>query len=247
MSLSSLLRPFLTLVVISSLLKKKLAPGDLLFAYFIWYGLVRIILEPMRDSNFNMGSDNSWSISNSLIYIITGVGGILCLHLYEAIKAKKDKGLTPLWSSIVILSTLLFPLLQSVSLSTEKDGSGIVTPFTGFEVMAKTPIYIVAYALLALSLICFILVFVFSKKEDKEKLARYFSIGGMSLAGISAVLMIFGQNTIEANGQYVNLSYGFFLMIAFAILGAALSLMPIFAEKYFDKNKKEEALETQSE
>ena len=232
---------------VKALLKKKLAPGDLLFAYFIWYGLVRIILEPMRDSNFNMGSDNSWSISNSLIYIITGVGGILCFHLYEAIKAKKDKGLTPLWSSIVILSTLLFPLLQSVSLSTEKDGSGIVTPFTGFEVMAKTPIYIVAYALLALSLICFILVFVFSKKEGKEKLARYFSIGGMSLAGISAVLMIFGQNTIEANGQYVNLSYGFFLMIAFAILGAALSLMPIFAEKYFDKIKKEEALETQSE
>ena len=131
--------------------------------------------------------------------------------------------------------------------SSEKDGSGIVTPFTGFEVMAKTPIYIVAYALLALSLICFILVFVFSKKEGKEKLARYFSIGGMSLAGISAVLMIFGQNTIEANGQYVNLSYGFFLMIAFAILGAALSLMPIFAEKHFDKIKKEEALETQSE
>ena len=237
---------FLIAYGVKNLLKKKLAPGDLLSSYFIWYGLVRFILEPLRDANFNMGSDNSWSICNSLIYIITGVGGIICAHLYEAIKAKKDKGLTPIWSSIAILATLLFPLLQSVSLSTQKDGSGTVTPFTGFEVMAKTPIYVVTYVLLALALVCFVLEFVFLKKEGKEKVAKYLSIGGMSLAGISAVLMIAGQNVIETNGQYVNLSYGFFLMIAFAILGAALSLMPIFAEMHFNKIQKEEALVEQA-
>ena len=174
------------------------------------------------------------------------MGGILCAHLYEAIKAKKDKGLTPIWSSIAILATLLFPLLQSVSLSTDKDGSGTVTPFTGFEVMSKTPIYIVTYVLLALALICFILEFVFSKKEGKEKVTKYLTIGGMSLAGVSAVLMIVGQNTIEANGLYVNLSYGFFLMIAFAILGTAISSLPFFAEMHFNKLKKEEALEPQA-
>ena len=237
---------FIIAYLVPALLKKKLAPGDILSSYFIWYGLVRIILEPLRDSNFNMGSDNSWSICNSLIYIITGVGGVLCAHMYEAIKAKKDKGLTPICSSLAILATLFFPLLQSVSLSTDKDGSGTVTPFTGFEIMSKTPIYIVTYVLLALALICFILEFVFSKKEGKEKVAKYLTIGGMSLAGVAAVLMIAGQNAIEANGLYVNLSYGFFMMIAFAILGVALASLPFFAEMHFKKLKKEEALEPQA-
>ncbi|MBR3675128.1 MAG: prolipoprotein diacylglyceryl transferase, partial [Bacilli bacterium] len=237
---------FLIAYGVKNLLKKKLAPGDLLSSYFIWYGLVRFILEPLRDSNFNMGSDNSWSICNSLIYIITGVGGIICAHLYEAMKAKKDKGLTPIWSSIAILATLLFPLLQSVSLSTDKDGSGTVTPFTGFEIMSKTPIYIVTYVLLALALVCFIAEFVFSKKEGKEKVTKYLTIGGMALAGVAAVLMIAGQNAIEANGLYVNLSYGFFMMIAFAILGVALASLPFFAEMHFNKLKKEEALVEQA-
>ena len=237
---------FLIAYGMKNLLKKKLAPGDLLSSYFIWYGLVRFILEPLRDANFNMGSDNSWSICNSLIYIITGVGGIICAHLYEAMKAKKDKGLTPIWSSIAILATLLFPLLQSVSFSTEKDGSGTVTPFTGFEIMSKTPIHIVTYVLLALALVCFIAEFVFSKKEGKEKVTKYLTIGGMALAGVAAVLMIAGQNAIEANGLYVNLSYGFFMMIAFAILGVALASLPFFAEMHFNKLKKEEALEPQA-
>ena len=237
---------FIIAYLVPALLKKKLAPGDILSSYFIWYGLIRIILEPLRDSNFNMGSDNSWSICNALIYIITGVGGVLCAHMYEAIKAKKDKGLTPICSSLAILATLFFPLLQSVSLSTDKEGSGTVTPFTGFEIMSKTPIYIVAYVLLALALVCFILEFVFSKKEGKEKVTKYLTIGGMALAGVAAVLMIAGQNAIEANGLYVNLSYGFFMMIAFAILGVALASLPFFAEMHFNKLKKEEALEPQA-
>ena len=238
---------FIIVYLVPALLKKKLAPGDLLAGYFIWYGLVRFILEPLRDANFNMGTDNSWSICNSLIYIIVGLGIIAATHLFEAIKNKKDKGLTPLWSSLVILPTLLFPLFQSISLSTEKDGSGVSTPFNGFEIMSKTPIYIVAYALLGLALICFIVQIVLSKKEEKEKICQYLSIGGMSLSVLSAVLMIFGQNTIEANGQYVNLSYGFFLMISFALVATGLSLMPLLADLRLKRIKKEEALETQSE
>lgn len=238
---------FIIVYLVPALLKKKLAPGDLLAGYFIWYGLVRFILEPFRDANFNMGSDNSWSICNSLIYIIVGLGIIASTHLFEAIKNKKDKGLTPLWSSLILLPTLLFPLLQSISLSTKKDGSGVSTPFTGFEIMSKTPIYIVAYALLGLALICFIVQFVLSKKEGKEKICQYLSIGGMSLSVLSALLMIFGQNTIEANGKYVNLSYGFFLMISFALVATGLSLMPLLADLRLKRIKKEEALETQSE
>ncbi len=238
---------FILAFLVPALLKKKLAPGDLIAGYFLWYGLVRIILEPMRDANFNMGSDNSWSICNSLMYIIAGLGIIASTHLYEAIKNKKDKGLTPLWSSLVLVPTLLFPLLQSISLTTAKDGSGTSTPLTGFEVMGSTPIFIVAYALLVLALICFALQFALSKKEINGKTLMYLSIGGISLSLISAVIMIFGQNAIEAGEKYVNFSYGFFLMVAFALIAASLSLMPFFAKTHFDKVKKEEALETLAE
>jgi prolipoprotein diacylglyceryltransferase len=29
-----------------------------------------LIMEPMRDSAFNMGTDNAWSICNSIVYIV---------------------------------------------------------------------------------------------------------------------------------------------------------------------------------
>jgi hypothetical protein len=32
------------------------------------------IMEPMRDSAFNMGTDNAWSICNSIVYIVLGFG-----------------------------------------------------------------------------------------------------------------------------------------------------------------------------
>jgi drug/metabolite transporter (DMT)-like permease len=113
--------------------------------------------------------------------------------------------------------------------------------------MGSTPIFIVAYALLALALICFALQFVLSKKGISGKTLMYLSIGGISLSLISAVIMIFGQNAIEAGEKYVNFSYGFFLMVAFALIAASLSLMPFFAKTHFDKVKKEEALETLAE
>ena len=69
----------------------------------------------------------------------------------------------------------------------------------------------------------------------------------MVLSVVSAVLMIFGQLTVEANELYVNLSYGFFLMISFSLVAAGLSLMPLLADLRLKRIKKEEALETQSE
>ena len=48
--------------------------------YLIWYGTVRYFLEPLRDTNFNMGVDNNWSEINSLIMIGEGVllMGLIC-------------------------------------------------------------------------------------------------------------------------------------------------------------------------
>ena len=57
--------------------KKHRAPGVLMGFYLLWYGVVRIIMEPLRDGNFNMGTDNMWSVWNSMIYIILGVAVII--------------------------------------------------------------------------------------------------------------------------------------------------------------------------
>ena len=73
------------------------AKGDLVGFYLIWYGIVRIILEPMRSTDFNMGSNGMWSIWNSLIYIILGafvVAVFQLLALYEKKKGLPDQSKT---------------------------------------------------------------------------------------------------------------------------------------------------------
>ena len=73
------------------------AKGDLAGFYLAWYGIVRLILEPLRDSNFNMGTNGMWSIWNSLIYIILGIF-VVCvfqlLALYEKKKGLPDQSKT---------------------------------------------------------------------------------------------------------------------------------------------------------
>lgn len=73
------------------------AKGDLVGFYLIWYGIVRIILEPLRDENFNMGTNGMWSIWNSLIYIILGVfvvGVFQLLAWHEKKKGLPDQSKT---------------------------------------------------------------------------------------------------------------------------------------------------------
>lgn len=63
--------------------------GSLCGCYLIWYGIVRMIMEPLRDPSFNMGADGQWSFWNSLGYLIIGLGVIGAFALYDFIKAKR--------------------------------------------------------------------------------------------------------------------------------------------------------------
>jgi len=80
---------FIIKYAIGKPLKKWLAKGDLAAGYMIWYGVVRFIMEPMRDPNFNMGSNGKWSIIWSLIYVGLGVLMIIVFHLTDFILLKK--------------------------------------------------------------------------------------------------------------------------------------------------------------
>ena len=68
--------------------------GSLLGLYMVWYGIVRMIMEPLRDPSFNMGADGDWSFWNSLAYIIIGFVFIGGLYLYDFLMAKKKEKAT---------------------------------------------------------------------------------------------------------------------------------------------------------
>lgn len=54
--------------------------------YLIWYGTVRIIMEPLRDTDYNMGANGQWSFWNSMVYIILGVvviAAFLAIMIYR--------------------------------------------------------------------------------------------------------------------------------------------------------------------
>ncbi len=65
--------------LVRRLWKEKCRPlGCLSGCYLIWYGIVRMIMEPMRNPSYNMGADGMWSFWNSMVYIILGavvIGG----------------------------------------------------------------------------------------------------------------------------------------------------------------------------
>ncbi|MCD8203591.1 MAG: prolipoprotein diacylglyceryl transferase [Coprobacillus sp.] len=72
-------------------LRKYLEDGDQGAMYFVWYGLVRLIMEPFRYSNFNMGSDGYWSIIWSVAFVLVGMLVILVNHVVRFI-LKRKKG-----------------------------------------------------------------------------------------------------------------------------------------------------------
>lgn len=70
--------------VLGMLLKKYVLPGVVTFSYFIWYGIVRIIMEPLRNADFIMSPDGtnfSTSQFTALLFIIVGVMGVGLIYI----------------------------------------------------------------------------------------------------------------------------------------------------------------------
>ena len=65
--------------------------------YLIWYGIVRMILEPLRNPKFIMGVNNASDLAKanmksfvmSIVFIALGIIGIVFCHLYEKKWQKK--------------------------------------------------------------------------------------------------------------------------------------------------------------
>lgn len=64
-------------IVLRKYWKKYRKPFDLSFLYLVYYGIVRTIMEPLRDPKFQMGANHNTSVILSLCFIIVGVLGML--------------------------------------------------------------------------------------------------------------------------------------------------------------------------
>lgn len=62
-------------------LRKYLNLGDLAFSYIVWYGLTRAIMEPLRNINYNMGTDNYYSWIWAMVFVVAGCFAIFINHL----------------------------------------------------------------------------------------------------------------------------------------------------------------------
>lgn len=227
---------FIIQYVVGKLLKKYTAEGDRLGCYFLWYGIVRFILEPFRDSNFNMGTDNAWSICNSLIYILIGIMIIASAHLHDYYIEKKKGNFFPLISAGLLIPTFLFPLLPSLTTSTQRDGAGTIVSYYGYDLIfsGKTPLFLVAFILSGLALVLFVVSYFILKKNNKVGMYVLYGANGVSLIG--TILYLVGKNMNSlGNDLYINLSYGFILSGFFSLIASVISFVYILDTKKIAK------------
>ncbi len=86
-SLINILGYFVIRFAIGKGLKKYIVPGDLALVYPIWYGLTRVVMEPLRDPTYIM--DNLWSYYWGWIFAALGVLGIIVMHVLAYWKNKR--------------------------------------------------------------------------------------------------------------------------------------------------------------
>ena len=91
----------LLFIVMGIFLKKYILPGVITFSYFIWYGIVRFIMEPLRNVDFIMTpNDGKFSTSQftALLFIIVGALGVILLYVNHYLLKPKNKDLITLVS-----------------------------------------------------------------------------------------------------------------------------------------------------
>ena len=100
---------FLIAHFFGKLLGKYHEPGDLCFGYVIWYGLTRVLMEPLRFGDFKMGEDGYWSWVWSMIFVFVGTLLIVANHIVRLILKKKNNQYEakPYDTKLGIISTLV--------------------------------------------------------------------------------------------------------------------------------------------
>ena len=139
--LTNLIGYFVLRFAIGVGLKKYRELGDLAFGYIVWYGLTRLIMEPLRDSNYNMGANKYYSWIWAIAFVIGGAFAIFGNHLVRHIlrNRKKDNFVikdTNFIASISVsscffISSLAMIIVGAVMMSSNAQSAKLV--FDGFN------------------------------------------------------------------------------------------------------------------
>ena len=127
---------FLLAHVFGKLLGKYHEPGDLCFGYVIWYGLTRVLMEPLRSSDFQMGENGYWSWVWSMIFVFVGTLLIVGNHIVRLIVKKKKNAyeVKPYDMKLGIISTAIIVIV-----------GGALTAFGAYLMGSNKFVEVVAY------------------------------------------------------------------------------------------------------
>ena len=126
-SIANLIGYFIIRFAIGKGLRKYLELGDLAALYVAWYGLTRVIMEPLRHPSYNMGNDGYWSWIWSIIFFLLAVLLIVFNHIVRfIIEEVKHTGVTikkslfkgVLACSLFLVISLPFIILGTIGMAT---------------------------------------------------------------------------------------------------------------------------------
>ena len=134
---------FLGFFVLAHLFGKKLRKftelGDLCFGYVGWYGLTRVLLEPIRDDAFKMGFWSwFWSFAFVLVASLLIVGNHLIRYLLrkkkDELHVKSNSFEVGLISSIIISATSLAMIIPGIIIMSSNTFEKTVPQFNQFNI-----------------------------------------------------------------------------------------------------------------
>ena len=138
---TNLLGYFVLAHVFGKALRKHAEFGDVGFGYIIWYGMTRVLMEPLRSADYQMGEKGYWSWVWSMLFVVAGTLLIAANHLIRYIYRKKngtyvvkshDKKVGLIGSALIVLIGGVF-LAVSISLMTINPFQEVVN-YNGFNV-----------------------------------------------------------------------------------------------------------------
>ena len=86
---TNLLGYFVLAHVFGRALRKYTEMGDVGFGYIIWYGLTRVLMEPLRSADYQMGDQGYWSWVWSMVFVVVGTSCIVINHIVRSILRNK--------------------------------------------------------------------------------------------------------------------------------------------------------------
>ena len=119
-SVVNLLGYFVLAHVFGKALRKYTELGDLGAGYIIWYGMTRVLMEPLRSASYKMGPDGYWSWVWSMIFVVVGTLMIVANHIVRHVLRKKNNTyhVKPYDQKLGIISSILIILIGSALIAT---------------------------------------------------------------------------------------------------------------------------------